>query len=212
VPPGDSQIPIFELPVVLLPSEQIPLHIFEERYKRMIGHCLERDEPFGIVLRTDDGVRSVGCAASVADVVEQFDDGRMNILVEGEFRFRITSRLQGEEFPLAEIERLGDEGAAATTADSQPAREAFERLLEIVGSDAELDEDAETAYEIAARVEIPLEAKQNLLESDSEPERLALLERLLERLGEQVRRSRKVAERARSNGHGPISGLGPPER
>jgi Lon protease-like protein len=50
-----NELPLFELPVVLLPGELMPLHIFEERYKRMIAHCLEAEEPFGIVLRDDDG-------------------------------------------------------------------------------------------------------------------------------------------------------------
>ena len=81
---GATELPIFELPVVLLPGELMPLHIFEERYKRMIGHCLETEEPFGIVLRDDElGARRIGCTARVTEVIEQFDDGRMNIVVTG---------------------------------------------------------------------------------------------------------------------------------
>ena len=69
------ELPIFELPLVLLPGEQVPLHIFEDRYKRMVGTALEQGEPFGIVLRDDDGARSVGCTARIDDVLERFDDG-----------------------------------------------------------------------------------------------------------------------------------------
>ena len=206
-----SQIPIFELGLVLLPTEQIPLHIFEERYKAMIRHCLDEDASFGIVLRTDAGVREVGCTAIVEEVLEEFEDGRMNILVEGDLRFRVTARLEGPEFPLAEIEQL-DDAEPDQAADAGAAMEAFERLLEAVGSDAELGEEAEEAFEIAARVEIPVEAKQSLLETDSETARLEMLSEILEGLRKQVTRSREVAERARSNGHGPISGLGPTER
>ena len=79
------RLPIFELPVAILPGELMPLHIFEERYKRMIGHCLESDEPFGIVLRDDEeGARRIGCTARVTDVLDRSDDGRMNIVVAGE--------------------------------------------------------------------------------------------------------------------------------
>ena len=90
--------------------------------------------------------------------------------------------------------------------------DAFGRLLEAVGSDAELDEETDNAFEIAARVEIPVEEKQSLLETESETERLEMLTEILEGLRKQVDRSREVADRARTNGHGPISGLGPTER
>lgn len=203
------QIPIFELPLVLLPSERIPLHIFEERYKRMIAHCLEQEAPFGVLLRTDDGAREVGCAANVIEILERFDDGRLNILIEGEYRFAVRERIEDERFPTATIEPLADADHAA--ADPGPAREAFGRLVAALGSDAELDDDVETAFEIAARVDIPVEPKQKLLEADKEADRLALLVRILDRLGEQVASSRALAERARGNGHAPISGLSPPE-
>jgi hypothetical protein len=67
------ELPIFELPLVLLPGEQVPLHIFEERYKRMVGTSLELGEPFGVVLRDDEGARSVGCTAIIDDVTERFE-------------------------------------------------------------------------------------------------------------------------------------------
>jgi Lon protease-like protein len=210
VEPPRTQIPVFELPLVLLPTEQIPLHIFEERYKAMIRHCLAEEAPFGVLLRTDDGVRELGCAANVVEVIEEFDDGRMNILVEGEYRFAVVGRQEGPEFPLAEIERLEDDPGGPD--DPGPVREAFEQLLEAVGSDAELEEDAETAFEIAAMVEIPVGPKQKLLESPSETKRLAMLKKILDSLRDQVRRSREFADLARGNGHGPISGLGPAER
>ncbi len=203
-------IPVFELPLVLLPSERIPLHIFEERYKRMIRHCLAAEEPFGIVLRTDDGAREIGCTAAVEEVLEEFDDGRMNIIVGGESRFRVAERFEGPDFPLAAVTELGDE--RADEADPGPVLEAFEALLDALDSDAELDPDAELAFEIAARVEIPVEPKQRLLETDAEPARLELLREILVALSDQVQRSRALADRARGNGHGPISGLGPTER
>lgn len=194
---------------MLLPSERIPLHIFEERYKRMIAYCIEQEAPFGVLLRTDDGAREVGCAANVIEILERFDDGRLNILVEGEYRFEVGERIADERFPMAAIQPLADAEPAA--ADPGPAREAFARLLAALGSDAELDDDAEMAFEIAARVEIPVEPKQKLLETANEADRLAFLARILDRLGEQVASSRALAERARGNGHAPISGLSPPE-
>ncbi len=81
---AETELPLFELPLVLLPGELLPLHIFEERYKAMVAHSLERDEPFGIVFTDEDsGAADVGCTAAVADVLERFDDGRLNIVVAG---------------------------------------------------------------------------------------------------------------------------------
>src|SRR5687768_9625400 len=107
-----NDLPIFELPLVLLPGERIPLHIFGDRYKRMIGRSLDSDEPFGIVLRDDDGARSIGCTARVDEVLERFDDGRMNIVVTGEAPFRVLDRFEGPDYPAGEVEVIADEPAS----------------------------------------------------------------------------------------------------
>src|SRR3954451_22000018 len=70
-------IPLFPLPLVALPSEQVPLHIFEERYKTMIGECLEQGIEFGILWMSDDELKGVGCAVQVDRVLERFDAGRL---------------------------------------------------------------------------------------------------------------------------------------
>lgn len=202
-----AEIPIFELPLAVLPTERVPLHIFEERYKRMIGHCLGGDEPFGIVLRTDEGVRGTGCAARVSDVLERFDDGRLNIVVTGDWRFRVLDRWEGAEFPLGRVERLAEE--VDPGADPSEARAAFRRLLEALESDADPEAGATTAFDIAGRLEMPVAAKQDLLEADSESSRLSLLEATLDRLTGQVERRREVAALAGKNGHRRFEGPGP---
>lgn len=206
--PAGTELPIFELPLAALPTEQVPLHIFETRYQLMIAHCLEQGSAFGIVLRTDAGARSVGCAVGISEVLERFDDGRLNILVTGDWRFRVLERHDGTDFPTGTVERLAEESGDA---DPGAAQAAFRKLLEAVGSDAEPSGEMRSAYEIAGRVEMPVEAKQRLLEIDSEAGRLKLLCEILDELAEQVGRSRKLAERARGNGHAPIEGLQPPE-
>src|ERR1700730_12711516 len=90
------EIPLFPLPnLVLFPNIAVPLHIFEERYKLMINACIERAELFGLVLlrsgasdEREDTIHRVGVTARVVEV-ERLDDGRLNILCEGESRFRI---------------------------------------------------------------------------------------------------------------------------
>jgi Lon protease-like protein len=84
----DTLLGLFPLGIVLLPGEVVPLHIFEERYKKLIGERLDEGE-FGVVLVEDDTVRQCGTAARVTQLIEEMDDGRMNVVVEGGRRFRI---------------------------------------------------------------------------------------------------------------------------
>ena len=88
-----ESFPLFPLGLVLLPGELVPLHIFEERYKLMIGECLEQESEFGIIWLSDDGLKEVGCSARITRVLERFDDGRLNILVEGTDPFRLARRI-----------------------------------------------------------------------------------------------------------------------
>jgi Lon protease-like protein len=204
---GDAvELPIFELPLVLLPGELLPLHIFEDRYKRMVGRCLEEGEPFGIVFRdTEGGARRVGCEARVTEVTERFDDGRLNIIVTGERPFRVLDRFEAAEFPAGEVKPVAgedDEDEPAGAGGASSAREAFAELVERVGGEKPDREALEAldSYGIAARVELPPDTKQRLLELRSEPERMTILARALGALVETVARSREIAERARMNG------------
>ena len=93
-----SELGLFPLPLVLLPTELVPLHIFEERYRELIGECLESDEEFGLVYADDDGLREVGTRAAVVNVLMRFDDGRMDIVVEGRARFRLLALTTGRSY------------------------------------------------------------------------------------------------------------------
>ena len=203
---GDAgELPIFELPLVLLPGELLPLHIFEERYKRMIARCLEDDEPFGIVFRDDEtGARRIGCEARVTEVTERFDDGRLNIVVAGERPFRVLVRLVAPEFPAGEVEPIDAEPTAAEDGDdgdgATRARKAFTELVRVVGGEEPDQPELLDSYAIAARVELPAETKQRLLELRAEPERMEVLAAALEALLRAVARSEEIAERARMNG------------
>jgi Lon protease-like protein len=203
---GDGvELPIFELPVVILPGELIPLHIFEERYVRMIGHCLETAEPFGIVFRDDEGTaHRIGCTARVTEVLERFDDGRMNIVVTGEQPFRVLERFEEPDYPAGEVEPLSadDEPSEDDPEAADMARQAFTELVRRVSGDPpeDLDIETENAYGIAARVELPVETKQALLEQRAESERMRMLGNALRALVAAVARSGEIAERAKMNG------------
>ena len=82
----------------------MPLHIFEPRYRELIGECLEKEQPFGLVFADDDGLRKIGTLTDVVEVTDRFDDGRLNIVVEGRERFRLVELTDGRSFHTGTIE------------------------------------------------------------------------------------------------------------
>lgn len=202
--PDDLEVPIFELGLAIVPGERVPLHIFEQRYRLMTAHCLERDEPFGIVLRDDDGARSVGCSAEITEVTERYEDGRMDIVVTGSEPFSVLDRFEAADWPAASVAALDVDWPSEDCAEELgAARAAFAELLEAVGANRERAEAALTAFTIAAQVEMPPGEKQALLEAPGERERLTHLEGTLRRLLAGVSKSRELGERAKTNGHAP---------
>jgi Lon protease-like protein len=197
-----SELGLFPLGIVLLPTEQIPLHIFEERYQELIGECLELEQEFGLVFADDDGLREVGTRALVTEVLDRFDDGRLNIVVEGGERFRLLQLTEGRSFQTGLVEPLEDEADAADPEDSDHALKLFHRLVELTG--AEVEEPRLSAeqlsFELAGRFEFAPELKQKLLQLTSERQRMHLLAEILAGAAVAVERERDIANRAHGNG------------
>ena len=202
-----DEIGLFPLGLVLLPGEQVPLHIFEDRYRELIGECLDEGLEFWLVLLDDEGLREIGTRAAVTDVLERFDDGRLNVVVEGRERFRIVALTPGRTFQTAEVEPGGDDAEAAGPAPEDVARAVarFRALAEIAGVDVEdVEPDPQRpSFDLAARVELEAPLKQELLEQRSEPERLRTLARMLGRAARTLRIQRERAHIAAGNGHIP---------
>ena len=201
-PVAVDEIGLFPLGIVLLPTEIVPLHIFEDRYKELIGECLELEQEFGLVYADEDGIRDTGTRASVTEVVERFDDGRLNVLVEGGQRFTVTRMTRGRAFLTAEVEQLDDESDATDEDAIERATASFRALAAAVEAEpAEPDETSpRLSFELASTVELAVESKQALLELRSEPERLALLADLLDAALAGLEAARELDSRAKQNG------------
>jgi Lon protease-like protein len=194
--------PLFPLGIVALPHELVPLHIFEERYRTMIAECLEGGTEFGIVWADDDGVRAVGCAMEITDVLERMDDGRMNILTRGTRPFRIVDERHDLAYPAGTVEFLTDKAESADPSTQTAAHEAYGALV-VQATDSEPDPEelaTMTAYEMAATVDFGLDAKQGLLDLRSENARLRLVTRLFRAAMKRLDFIERARERARSNG------------
>ena len=105
---SETTIPLFPLGVVLLPAMILPLHIFEERYKIMIGECLEQNSEFGTVYSDQKEIRKKGCTAQIAKVLKRYDDGRMDILTRGVKRFFIEEIIDEKPYLQARVAYFDD--------------------------------------------------------------------------------------------------------
>jgi Lon protease-like protein len=199
--------PLFPLGIVALPTERIPLHIFEDRYRRMIERCLAAapdslEREFGILWLSDDELKDVGCACEIDAVLDRMDDGRLNILARGTRPFRLIERQDELPYPAGVVEFLSDRDDAGEPGAPGDARKLYRELVELA-TDRELSDDELSlmdAYAMAATVEFGTDAKQELLELRSEAERLRLLATLLRTAIERLAVIDRAQARARSNG------------
>ena len=197
-----DRLPLFPLGLVLLPTETVPLHIFEERYKLMIGECLDEQRHFGILWLSDDGLREIGCTAAITRLLERMDDGRMNILCEGAQPFRLLRRIEELPYPAGDVELLEDKGPPPEPELVGEARERYADLVARVTDDRPEDDQLALmdAYRMAAAVELPLADKQKLLDERSEEERLRLVVELFETTMKRLDYMERASALARSNG------------
>ena len=194
--------PLFPLGLVALPTELIPLHIFEERYKTMIERCRAEKSEFGIVWLADDGLRPIGCACEIAEILEELEDGRINLVVRGTRPFRIEARQEELAYPAGTVEFLEDEPEPPDADAADTAHAAYAELVE-QATDRTPDQEEigrMTAYEMAATVDFGLDAKQGLLDLRSEAARLALAAKLFRAALKRLDFVERAQARARSTG------------
>jgi Lon protease-like protein len=198
-----SELGLFPLPIVLVPTERIPLHIFEPRYRELIEECVESEADFGLALTSGDGaVHEIGTRARVTDVLEVLDDGRMNIVVEGGERFRLLELTSGRSFTTGIVEPVVDLDEPANPDDIERAAAIFAELAELADTDVDIpDPDSETYdWELAARVDFGVEPKQEILAATSPRARMSRLVELLDTSLEAMRLEATLRERASRNG------------
>jgi Lon protease-like protein len=198
----ERDFPLFPLDLVALPSEYIPLHIFEARYRTMVAECLERDRELGIVWLSHDELKPVGCAVAIERVLERMEDGRINILTRGTRPFRLIERQDDLAYPAGIVEFLADR---AEDPDEDAREAALEAYAELVREATDNEPEAEllaamSAYDMAATVDFGLDAKQGMLELRSENARLRLLTRLMRAALKRLEFVDRAQTRARSNG------------
>ncbi|HUZ85129.1 MAG TPA: LON peptidase substrate-binding domain-containing protein [Gaiellales bacterium] len=195
------EIGLFPLPVVLVPGELVPLHIFEPRYRTLIAEAIEGERQFALLYADDDGAREVGCTADLVEVLERFDDGRMNVVVRGGEVVRVVEITHGHPYMTGLVEPCRDD--LAHGGEAEAALELYRMVANAAGGepdDAVGSSGGVLSWEIAARIEFPAPEKQRLLELRSERRRLDELVTLLRRGLERIAAVAAIRERAHGNG------------
>jgi Lon protease-like protein len=198
----EQELALFPLGLVALPTEAVPLHIFEERYKTMIGECIEQESEFGIVWLSDDGLKQTGCACVVEQVLERMPDGRLNVVCRGTRPFRLLDRVEDRVYPAGRVSWLTDKDEQPDEQTLEAARAAYGELVEQATDEPPDREQLEAmdAYAMAATVDFGLDAKQGLLDLRSENARLRLVARLFRAATKRLDFIERAQARARSNG------------
>ncbi len=197
-------IPLFPLPLVLFPRQPLPLHIFEERYKEMIGEAIERQSEFGVVLARENGVVNVGCTASVAQVLERYSDGRLDILTRGQRRFEISELVEGEAYLRGHIDYFDDDQFDETPPEiKRRALEGYAGVARVSGGGEPEPEwtDRQLSFQLA-QILTDLDFRQQMLTLRSERDRMTRLADFFPGYIGRLRHAEHIREVAPRNGFG----------
>lgn len=195
-------LPLFPLEIVVFPGAPLPLHIFEPRYKEMIGECLSQNRAFGMVRAKENAVSAIGCSATILEVIKKYDDGRMDIAAEGAQRFEIIQVNQERSFLQAEVAFFEDEPSVVSKSAADSVVQLHEQLFAVLGRTVEVERDAAyLSFRLAQDLPVDLDFKQTLLEMKSEAERVEILTEYYRATIPKIENSLRVRQRASGNGH-----------
>lgn len=194
---------LFPLDVVLFPGTTLPLHIFEPRYKEMIGECLATQTPFGVVRALEEGIADIGCTAEINEVAKRYTDGRLDITTRGRERFEVLHLDRERSFLRGEVLIVPDEPGDAIEPEKMRVIAAHEEILALAGAGASELSAGENrlSFQLAASLPLDLDFKQKLLSILSERERIQELASYLEGILPGLRRAARARQKAGGNGH-----------
>jgi Lon protease-like protein len=196
-------LPLFPLDVVLFPGTPLPLHIFEPRYREMIGECIANNSPFGMIRAQPQGLAEIGCTAQIVSVTKKYPDGRLDIVTEGRNRFEVLQLNQERSFLRGEILLISDEPGKPTSEETARAIQLHADILALAGATQDLSaaDHSVLSFYLAGSLPLDLDFKQKLLEMRSEKLRIAALIEYLDAILPKIRRATRARTASGGNGH-----------
>ena len=200
-----TRIPLFPLEVVLFPGMPLPLHIFEPRYRTMIARCVNEKIEFGVILATGTEIAKIGCSAEIVEKLKEYPDGRVDILCEGRVLFRPIEVLHEKEYQEAIADYLPEDIPLQDPEKESQLLERFQVCHALVFGQpwivSSRDDELSLAFQMAARLPLELEVKQNLLEIREEHARQAFLLLRINELMPLLAQRQRLRKIAGGNGH-----------
>ncbi|HEY6307271.1 MAG TPA: LON peptidase substrate-binding domain-containing protein [Candidatus Angelobacter sp.] len=197
-----SLLALFPLDVVLFPGAPLPLHIFEPRYKELVGECLSSKTPFGMVRSRESALAEVGCTAAILNVSKKYDDGRLDIVTEGRQRFEIGHLNQERSFLRGEVIFFDDDPSQVSKSDTTTVIQLHQQLFSVLGQKVEVEPSyASLSFQLANELPVDLDFKQTILEMKSEAERVETLIEYYRATIPKVELTLRARDRASGNGH-----------
>lgn len=209
-------IPLFPLPLTVFPGEELPLHIFEERYKLMIGLCLDRgpNALIGVTFVDSGTMADIGCAVSIERILERYPDGRLDITTRGRARFIMRELIERHAYAEARVELFEDPPEADSSSDmdrsAQSRHELRERVVALHTRFTELTSGKPVMHDyrltdllsftLAVDAGLPHTLRQKLLEMLSEKSRLEFLADYFQKANEDISKRREIRQTVGTNG------------
>ncbi len=204
---SEQLLPLFPLQAVMFPGARLPLHIFEDRYRDLVNECLREEKEFGMTLAVGGDVASVGCTAAVSSVLKRYPDGRMDIVVEGRRRFRVHGHDVGPVgYLVGRVEYLPSDPQEVDRRLADETIRLYNDLVTLVYKERvdrvqEGSSDSQLSFFLAQKAGLDLPQRQQLLETESENERLKILHQYLTVVLPRLTRASEVERVIRSDGY-----------
>ena len=198
------KISLFPLDVVLFPGAPLPLHIFEERYRTMVRRCIAEEQVFGVVCASREGLAVVGCTARIVRTLQEYPDGRSDVLTEGVDRFEIQHLDDSQAFLQADVRLFGDEGREAARDMRELCLAMHFEVLELAGAEVKhigVDLNQPISFQVAWSLPAELAFKQELLSMRSDYDRTERLLSFYEAVLPKLRGGVQARSGAQKNGH-----------
>ena len=175
-------IPLFPIKIAILPEEILPLHIFEDRYKKMISESISSNQPFGIIYKDKGQISNIGCAVCINKIINKYEDGKYDILVKGQYRFKITKSFKKENLWHAQIKTIDER---YDYMDQKIFAQILDKYLQVllsynINHNIQNEMTKTKSFDFTKDVVIPTPLKQEFLELEDEPQRMIFIEQFLD--------------------------------
>jgi Lon protease-like protein len=198
-------LPLFPLQLVVFPRTRLPLHIFEDRYKEMVGEAIRDGSDFGIVPAKENGILNVGCTVIVEKVITKYPDGRSDVVTVGQRRFEILFLNEEKPYLRGQVEFFEDEVDEKVPPMFREKALDLYRQLTATGEARVFAEpllnDTQLSFQLAQAIS-DLDFQNQMLHTRSERERLELIISYIEQNIPRMKHAARMRGLAPQNGFG----------